>query len=468
MKKSAAFLTLGCKVNSYETEAMRGMFEAAGYDIVDFKDMADVYVVNTCTVTNIADRKSRQMLHQAKNRNPKAIIAAVGCYVQAAEEVLLADTAVDLVIGNNKKSDIVAMVERCRNSSDKEELVVDINEERDYEELHVITTMEKTRAFIKIQDGCNRFCSYCIIPYVRGRVRSRREEDILQEITELSKKGYQEIVLTGIHISSYGTDLKNKIPTEDNPSENKEETDITLLSEEASDLPGDEMPLARLIVKIGQIEGIERIRLGSLEPRIITERFLEAIASVRQFCPHFHLSLQSGSNSVLKRMNRKYLAGEYYDRVQLIRRFFENPSFTTDVIVGFPGETPEEFEETMKFVKSIGFSHIHVFKYSKRAGTKAATMPDQIPENIKNIRSNELMALSNSMAKEYRTQFLGRIEKILFEESMEVDGKQYQVGHNERYQRLAVETDLELSNQLLKVRVTGFLTEEILLCEITN
>ncbi|MDF2906587.1 MAG: hypothetical protein K0R34_1908 [Herbinix sp.] len=469
MKKSAAFLTLGCKVNSYETEAMRTLFEAAGYDIVDFKDIADVYVVNTCTVTNIADRKSRQMLHQAKKRNPEAIIAAVGCYVQAAEEVLLADSSVDLVVGNNKKSDIVTMVERCRNSDDKEELVVDINEEKDYEELHVITTMEKTRAFIKIQDGCNRFCSYCIIPFVRGRVRSRREEDILQEISELSKKGYREIVLTGIHISSYGSDLLKKAVSEDEVSTmSAGEVDVTGQDTDVYDRLSQEMPLAKLIVRIGEIEGIDRIRLGSLEPRIITEEFLEAIASVRQFCPHFHLSLQSGSDSVLKRMNRKYSAKEYYDRVQLIRRFFDNPSFTTDVIVGFPGETKEEFKETMEFVKSIGFSHIHVFKYSKRAGTKAASMPDQIPEEIKSARSDELIALSNLMSEEYLTQFLGRIEKILFEESVLIEGRNYQVGHNERYLKLAVLEEKELPNQLLEGRVTGFLTEEILLCEIIN
>jgi threonylcarbamoyladenosine tRNA methylthiotransferase MtaB len=445
MKRTAAFLSLGCKVNSYETEAMRTMFEAAGYEIVDFKDIADVYVVNTCTVTNIADRKSRQMLHQAKNRNPEAIIAAVGCYVQAAEEALILDNSVDLVIGNNKKSDIVTMVERCRDSKNKEDLVIDINEERDYEELNVITTMEKTRAFIKIQDGCNRFCSYCIIPYVRGRVRSRREEEILTEIKELAGKGYKEIVLTGIHISSYGTDRADQ---------------------EASQ--PDKMPLAELIVKIGQIAGVERIRLGSLEPRIITEEFLKAISSVKQFCPHFHLSLQSGSDTVLKRMNRKYSAGEYYDRVLLIKRYFELPSFTTDVIVGFPGETQSEFEETMEFVKKIGFSHIHVFKYSKREGTKAAVMPDQIPEVTKNHRSNELIALSEEMSEEYISHFMGRIEKILFEEEITVDGKTYQIGHNERYLKLAIQSEADLTNQIIPVKISNKLTDEILLCEITN
>lgn len=469
MNKTAAFLSLGCKVNSYETEAMRGMFEAAGYRIVDFKEVADVYIVNTCTVTNIADRKSRQMLHQAKHRNPKAVIAAVGCYVQAAEEVLQQDSAVDLVVGNNKKSDIVAMVERCMDSNSKEELVVDINEEQVYEELHVITTMEKTRAFIKIQDGCNRFCSYCIIPYVRGRVRSRREEDILTEVQSLADRGYQEIVLTGIHISSYGSDRKKQKTNEDETEEVKTDV-VTTESEKASGSSDrtEEMPLARLIEGIGKIHGIKRIRLGSLEPRIITEEFLRRISSVEQFCPHFHLSLQSGSDSVLKRMNRKYSSEEYYDRVQLIRRYFEQPSFTTDVIVGFPGETEEEFEETMEFVKRVGFSHIHVFKYSKRAGTKAADMPDQIQEEIKSRRSDALISLSNFMAAEYRKLFVGKIEKILFEETEEINGKKYQIGHNERYLKLAVPGEEERSNQLLMGKVAGFLTDEILLCEILH
>lgn len=445
MKKTAAFLSLGCKVNSYETEAMRGMFEAAGYEIVDFKDQADVYVINTCTVTNIADRKSRQMLHQAKKRNPQAVIAAVGCYVQAAEEALLEDSAVDIVVGNNKKSDIVELVTRFQENRNKEDLVVDINEEVEYEELNVISTMEKTRAFIKIQDGCNRFCSYCIIPYVRGRVRSRSEEDILSEIRALVDKGYQEFVLTGIHISSYGTDLLS-----------------------SQELENGRMPLAELIVKIGEIAGIERIRLGSLEPRIITEKFVEMISSVKQFCPHFHLSLQSGSDSVLKRMNRKYSAKEYEERVNLLRKFFEHPAFTTDVIVGFPGESEEEFQETLEFVKGIGFSQIHVFKYSKRAGTVAAKMPNQIPEDIKHQRSNELITLVERMAKEYKDYFMGRIEKILIEEEINLGGKTYQIGHNERYLKLAVECDEDLTNRVIEAKVCNNLTDEILLCEIIH
>jgi threonylcarbamoyladenosine tRNA methylthiotransferase MtaB len=448
MKKTVAFMTLGCKVNSYETEAMRGMFEAAGYEIVDFKDTAEVYVINTCTVTNIADRKSRQMLHQAKKRNPEAIIAAVGCYVQAAEEELLADSAVDIIVGNNKKSDIVSMVERYqdnRNNLNKDELIADMEEERDYEEMNVISTMEKTRAFIKIQDGCNRFCSYCIIPYVRGRVRSRKEEDILAEITELAARGYKEFVLTGIHISSYGTDRMTE--------EDKQQ---------------DRMPLAELIGNVGNIPGIERIRLGSLEPRIITEAFVNKIVGVKQFCPHFHLSLQSGSNTVLKRMNRRYSAEDYLDRVELLKRSFEHPAFTTDVIVGFPGETDQEFAETMEFVKKVGFSHIHVFKYSKRAGTKAAVMPDQVNEEVKNYRSNELISLAERMSEEYKALFMGKIEKILIEEEIIVEGKKYQIGHNERYQKLAVEFEQDLTNTVVQVRVYKNLTEEIMLCEIIH
>ncbi len=444
MKKTAAFLSLGCKVNSYETEAMRGLFEESGYRIVEFKETADVYVVNTCTVTNIADRKSRQMLHQAKKRNPEAVIAAVGCYVQAAEQELLEDSAVDIIVGNNKKSDIVHMVERFLENRVKEELIADIGAQSEYETLQLATTMDKTRAFIKIQDGCNRFCSYCIIPYVRGRVRSRDEEDVLKEISELALRGYKEIVFTGIHISSYGTD-KIKEPEQDNP-----------------------MPLARLILKAGEVKGIERIRLGSLEPRIITKDFVKAMQSVRQFCPHFHLSLQSGSNSVLARMNRKYTSEEYYEKTLLIRKYFDHPAFTTDVIVGFPGETGEEFEETKAFVSKIGFSHIHVFKYSKREGTKAAVMKEQVPEEIKNQRSNELIGISNFMSQEYKSVFMGKIEKILIEEEIHLDNHSYLVGHNERYEKIALHGAGDLINEVVSVKVCNKLTEELLLAEIIH
>ena len=443
--KKAALHNLGCKVNSYETEAMQQLLENAGYEIVPFAEGADVYIINTCSVTNIADRKSRQMLHQAKKRNPEAVIAAAGCYVQASEEELIKDNAVDLIIGNNKKSDVVAMVERYFESRNKEELVSDIWTELDYEELQISSTLEKTRAFIKIQDGCNRFCSYCIIPYVRGRVRSREEQEVLSEIEGLAKKGYQEIVLTGIHISSYGTDR--------------------LKGEEEGTI---RHPLAELIVKIGQIPGIERIRIGSLEPRIITEEFVQIIAGVRQFCPHFHLSLQSGSDTVLSRMNRKYSAEEYYEKVKLLKQYFDNPAFTTDVIVGFPQETEEEFQETCNFVQRIGFSHIHVFKFSKREGTKAATMTGQLSEEIKHQRSNRLITIAARMSEEYKALFMGKIEKILIEEEITVDGEVYQTGHNERYQKLAIRSCEDLSNRIITAKVGKDLNGEILLCEIIH
>ena len=440
MKEKVAFLTLGCKVNSYETEAMRGIFEENGYESVDFKEIADIYVVNTCTVTHIADRKSRQMLRQAKKRNPEAIIIAVGCYVQSAEEELLEDSAVDIVLGNNKKSDIINVINHYKAGKGHGEYLVDINKENEYEDLNVATALEKTRAVIKIQDGCNRFCSYCIIPYVRGRVRSRKMEDVLDEVKRLADNGYKEFVLTGIHLSSYGIDFPN---TKDIYEEN---------------------PLAKLIVEVANIAGVERIRLGSLEPRIITRKFASIIASVDEFCPHFHLSLQSGSNSVLERMNRKYTSEEYYDKILLLREYFEKPAFTTDVIVGFPGETDEEFKESLEFVKKIGFSYIHVFKYSKRKGTVAYKMDKQVDESVKNNRRNILIEAVEDMSNEYKASFKGRIEKILIEETIEIAGKSYQVGHNERYLKLGIESNEDLSNQIISAKVIGDLNEDILLC----
>jgi threonylcarbamoyladenosine tRNA methylthiotransferase MtaB len=445
MDKTAAFLTLGCKVNSYATEAIRGMFEASGYRVVDFKDVADIYVVNTCTVTNIADRKSRQMLHQARKRNPNAVIVAVGCYVQSAKDDLLKDGSADLVVGNNKKTEIVKLVEDyLAENTSSVNMIIDIGAEREFEELSVLSTVDKTRAFIKIQDGCNRFCSYCIIPYVRGRVRSRNEDDIISEAGRLAESGYKEIVLTGIHISSYGTDRLDNAE------------DVYRI-----------MPLASLIKAIGRIPGIERIRLGSLEPRIITEDFVKMLKETPKLCPHFHLSLQSGSASVLKRMNRRYTPEEYEDRVRLLRRYYDDPAITTDVIVGFPGETEEEFGETLDFVQRIGFSAIHVFKYSKRAGTKAAEMKDQLSEDVKHRRSNMLISAAKRMSKDYRAGFVGRIEKVLVEEEEVIDGTKYYVGHNERYLKLAVEAADALTdpvNRIIDVKVIRLLTDDILLC----
>ncbi len=441
MKEKVAFLTLGCKVNSYETEAMRGMFEEKGYESVDFKEIADVYIVNTCTVTHMADRKSRQMLRQARRRNPQAIIAAVGCYAQSAQENLLKDSAVDIVLGNNKKSDIINVIGQFKENQSNGELVIDISKESEYEDLNVVTALEKTRAVIKIQDGCNRFCSYCIIPYVRGRVRSRKVDNVLDEVKRLADQGFKELVLTGIHLSSYGIDFP-----------------------ETKDLY-EENPLAKLIIEIGKIRGIERIRLGSLEPRIITEKFIKELVSVKEFCPHFHLSLQSGSSSVLTRMNRKYTSEEYYDRILLLRKYFENPAFTTDLIVGFPGETDGEFEDSLNFVKKVGFSHIHVFKYSRRQGTVAYDMDKQVPETVKNNRRNILIEAVEDMSNEYKKGFMGRIEKILIEETVDFEGKKYQVGHNERYLKLGIEQDKDLSNQVISAKVEGKLNDEILLCK---
>lgn len=443
MNKTAAFYTLGCKVNSYETDAMRELFEKEGYNIADFKDKADIYIVNTCTVTNIADRKSRQMLHQAKKRNPDAIIVAVGCYVQAAEEELLDDCKVDIVIGNNKKSDIITMIERYYKSKTKEELVIDINSKQEYEVLNITDTSDKTRIFIKIQEGCNRYCSYCIIPYVRGRIRSRDQEDVLNEVKTLALKGYKEFVLTGIHLSSYGKDLLDK--------------------EEIN----NKMPLADIISKISEVEGVERIRLGSLEPMIITEEFVKLISSIKSFCPHFHLSLQSGSDTVLKRMNRRYTSQEFYEKVLLLKKEFDYPSFTTDIIVGFPGETEEEFEETKEFLEKVLFSNVHVFKYSKREGTKAAVMPNQINNQIKSKRSSELIKLASKMSKNYKEQLIGKSNEILVENEEIINNIKYYVGHNERFIKLAFESknDYDYSNKLIEVRNIGFLNEEIILCE---
>lgn len=449
--ESVAFLTLGCKVNSYETEAMQKLFEEEGFFVVDFSEKADVYVINTCTVTNIADRKSRQMLHKARKMNENAIVIAVGCYVQAAEETLKEDEAIDLVIGNNRKKDIVHILKEYVYGEDEfHETVVDIGKETFYEELSIESVAEKTRAYIKIQDGCNQFCSYCIIPYARGRVRSRKEEDVLIEVNKLVKKGYKEVVLTGIHLSSYGIDF-------DNTDENYEEV-----------IKNKQNHLLDLIVKISEINGLSRIRLGSLEPRIITNDFVKTLANNEKLCPHFHLSLQSGSNDTLKRMNRRYSAGEYYEKCELLRKYFDNPAITTDIIVGFPGETEEEFLETRVFLEKVNFASMHIFKYSVRKGTKAATMKEQIKEEIKSERSNILMELEKEMAKAYRDSFIGKNEKILIEEHVDINGKKYQLGHNERYLKLAVLTDNDDTNEIKNVKVLAHLDKDIMFCEIMD
>lgn len=451
-KKSVAFLTLGCKVNTYETEAMQELLVGAGYEIVDFSEVADIYIVNTCTVTNIADRKSRQMLHKAKKKNQNAIVVAAGCYAQASNDVLEEDLAIDIIIGNNKKKDIVTLLNEYYANHDNKEAIININKEQEYEELKISSLTEKNRAYIKIQDGCNQFCSYCIIPYTRGRVRSRKEEDVIEEVKRLVANGYKEVVLTGIHLSSYGIELK--------PLEKINQTE-DYLKEEA-------MPLLRIVMKLSEIEGLERIRLGSLEPRIITEYFAKTLSKNSKFCPHFHLSLQSGCDATLKRMNRKYTTKEYYESCLLLRKYFKHPAITTDVIVGFPGETQEEFEETKEFLKKVSFAQMHVFKYSVRKGTRAESMPNQVPDEVKAHRSSELIQRNEAMNYEYQNQFLGKIEKILVEEEIKIDGKMYQIGHNERYVKLAFSSEISYVNQVVEAKVMEERKKEMLLCEIID
>ena len=421
--KKVALHNLGCKVNAYETEAMQEMLEHAGYEIVPFQEGADIYVINTCTVTNIADRKSRQMLHRARKMNPDAVVVAAGCYVQAQAEKQVIDPCIDIVLGNNKKQDLLTALQAYEEAHGDLREVIDINHTKEYENLHLTKQGEHTRAYIKVQDGCNQFCSYCIIPYARGRVRSRAKEDVVAEVTDLAKNGYQEVVLTGIHLSSYGIDFEN----EDN--------------------------LLSLIRAVHEIEGIKRIRLGSLEPRIITEEFVQAIAALPKMCPHFHLSLQSGCNETLKRMNRRYTSEEFYEKCEILRKYFEKPALTTDVIVGFPQETEEEFETTYEFLKKISFYETHIFKYSKREGTKAAVMQGQIPEQIKAKRSARLIELGEKNRRAYEESFLGKTVEVLVEEKSDVNGKEMWTGHTKEYMKIALESEKNLQNCILNVQI---------------
>lgn len=433
--KKAALHNLGCKVNAYETEAMQHLLEEAGYEIVPFTQKADVYVINTCSVTNMADRKSRQMLHKAKKNNPNSIVVAAGCYVQTSEKEVLNDLSVDIVIGNDRKHDLVRLLEEYSLDS-VNDTVDDINDgKHDFEELFIDQTKEHTRAFIKVQDGCNQFCSYCIIPYARGRVRSRRFENVIAEVERLAANGFKEVVLTGIHLSSYGVDF-----------------------EEATGL-------LELIQAVNAVKGIERIRLGSLEPKIVTEHFASELSKLDKICPHFHLSLQSGCDATLKRMNRKYTTKEYERGCELLRKYFVHPAITTDVIVGFPGETEEEFEQTKAYLEHIHFYEMHIFKYSKRKGTRAAVMPDQIDEQIKAARSEKLIALSHDMSKEFRKFYIGKNEEVLFEEKAVIGDKEYFVGYTKEYVKVAKKTDENLENQIVSGRISGMLTDEILLFE---
>ena len=421
--KKVALHNLGCKVNAYETEAMQEMLEHAGYEIVPFQEGADIYVINTCTVTNIADRKSRQMLHRARKMNPDAVVVAAGCYVQAQAEKQVIDPCIDIVLGNNKKQDLLTALQAYEEAHGDLREVIDINHTKEYENLHLTKQGEHTRAYIKVQDGCNQFCSYCIIPYARGRVRSRAKEDVVAEVTDLAKNGYQEVVLTGIHLSSYGIDFEN----EDN--------------------------LLSLIRAVHEIEGIKRIRLGSLEPRIITEEFVQAIAALPKMCPHFHLSLHSGCNETLKRMNRRYTSEEFYEKCEILRKYFEKPALTTDVIVGFPQETEEEFETTYEFLKKICFYETHIFKYSKREGTKAAVMQGQIPEQIKAKRSARLIELGEKNRRAYEESFLGKTVEVLVEEKSDVNGKEMWTGHTKEYMKIALESEKNLQNCILNVQI---------------
>ena len=447
--KSVALHNLGCKVNNYELDVMQQMLQEKGYKIVSFDEAADIYIVNTCTVTNIADRKSRQMLHRARKMNPQAVVVAVGCYVQTGKDSIGKDAAVDLAIGNNRKKDLVQILEDYLDShsgTGRQEQghraagpvfdTIDINKPCEYEEMTLQKTAEHTRAYIKIQDGCNQFCSYCIIPYARGRVRSRGQEEIVREVQGIAREGYQEIVLTGIHISSYGVDR-------------------------------GACELLSLLKRLHGIEGIKRIRLGSLEPRIVTEEFAGRISELQKVCPHFHLSLQSGSDTVLRRMNRKYDSTEYLQATAYLRRFYENPAITTDVIAGFPGETQEEFQETVEFLRRVNFFEMHIFKYSKRRGTRAAEMERQLTEAEKSRRSAILIEEERRMSGAYRAGFVGREVEVLFEEKQTKDGQEYWIGHTAQYIKAAKSAadGKNLHNKMINGVITGFLQEDIMLLE---
>ncbi len=462
--KKIALHNLGCKVNSYEFDVMQQMLQENGYKIVPFDEVADVYIVNTCTVTNIADRKSRQMLHRAKTMNPSAIVVAVGCYVQTGGEKALQDESIDLAIGNNRKKDLIPILEeflteRAAHLDGQEKTlhnrtIIDINNTCDYEEMTLKQTAEHTRAYIKIQDGCNQFCSYCIIPYARGRVRSRKAEDILREIRGIVEAGYQEVVLTGIHISSYGIDFQDEAW--------QRGQSVEAIKEEGRHDYRGKSKLIDLVEQIHEIEGLRRIRLGSLEPRVVTAQNAARLARLKKVCPHFHLSLQSGCNETLARMNRHYTAGEYYESVKNLRDVYDHPAITTDVIVGFPGETEREFEETVAFLEKVGFYEMHIFKYSKRQGTRAAVMKDQIPDQMKALRSNRLLALEKEQSKNFRSRYIGEKTEVLFEETKEIGGELFWIGHTADYVKVALQAEENLANSLKEVRIIEFLTDDIL------
>lgn len=427
--KRVALHNLGCKVNSYETEAMAQLLEKAGYEIVPFSGQADVYIINTCSVTNMADRKSRQMLHKAKKLNPNGVVVATGCYAQTSTDKVLEDLAIDIVVGNNKKKEIVNILEEYYNKKNNSH-VIDINNTEEYEDLEISTVTEHTRAHLKIQDGCNNFCSYCIIPYARGRIRSRKMENIKAEIERLARNGFKEIVLTGINLSCY---------------------------------KDEEYRLIDVIEMANKIQGIERIRLGSLDPEVVTEEFARRLGKVDKICPHFHLSMQSGCNKTLKDMNRHYTSEEFYSICQLLRNNFENPAFTTDVIVGFPGETDEDYEITKEFIKKVKFAELHVFKYSKRNGTVAAKMTNQVDEKIKSVRSEELIKTGLELTKEFRKNKIGQETEVLFEEETIINNETYWVGHTRDYIKVAIKSEENLEGNIEKVRLLDIMSQEIML-----
>jgi len=446
--KNVALHSLGCKVNRYETDVMGQKLQESGYKIVSFDEKADVYIINTCSVTAIADHKSRQMIHRAKKKNPEAVVVACGCYVETDMENAKQNESIDIIVGNNKKTDIVTILDEYFADNEKEkdqeidkclggQSVTDINAPgQEYEKMFLKHMPGHTRAYIKIQDGCNQFCSYCIIPYARGRIRSREEADILEEVKSLAAEGCREIVLTGIHVSSYGVDR-------------------------------GEPELLNLLQELNKIEGIDRIRLSSLEPRVITEKMAKGMAALEKVCPHFHLSLQSGSNDTLKRMNRHYTAEEYMESVRLLREVYDRPAITTDVIVGFPGETEETYEESRAFCEAINFYEMHVFKYSQRKGTVAAKMKDQLTDKEKTRRSAILLDMTKEQSKAYREYFVGKTEKILWEDYETIDGKRYLIGHTTRYIRVAVSCEDEKrcgagSGLISENTITGFLTDDTL------
>ena len=427
--KKVALHNLGCKVNSYETEAMSQLLANAGYEIVSFSEKADVYIVNTCSVTNMADRKSRQMLHKAKKMNEDAIVVATGCYVQTASEKIAEDLSIDIIVGNNKKKEIVEILQEYFREH-KKNYVIDINKTDEYEDLEIATVTEHTRAHLKIQDGCNNFCSYCIIPYARGRIRSRKMDSIKDELERLANNGFKEVVFTGINLSCYDDNGKKLI-------------DVIELAENT--------------------EGIERIRLGSLDPEVVTEEFAHRLSKVTKICPHFHLSMQSGCDTTLKAMNRRYTSEEYYNKCMLLREKFINPAFTTDVIVGFPQESDEDYATTREFVKKVGFSELHVFKYSRRDGTVAAKMRGQVDETIKSKRSEDLISVGESLKENYRKEKIGEKVSVLFEEEKEINGIKYQVGHTKEYIEVAVETKENLAGKIEEVFLKDFIDNEIML-----